>query len=80
MFQIGAGELLAILIIALLVFGPDRLPAIAREVGRALWEFRRLTSQATEELTREWETVAKAAHEAEPSVAESNQPEAAKDR
>lgn len=35
MFDIGFGELLVIGIIALLVFGPDKLPAVARTLG--LW-------------------------------------------
>lgn len=34
MFQIGFGELLVVLIVALWVFGPERLPALARVCGR----------------------------------------------
>ncbi len=39
--SIGAGEILLILAVVLLLFGAQRLPAIARSLGRALEEFRR---------------------------------------
>lgn len=45
---LGLPEILFILVIALLIFGPKRLPEIGRTVGKALSEFRR----ASEELKR----------------------------
>lgn len=45
---LGLPEILFILILALLIFGPKRLPEIGRTVGKALTEFRR----ASEELKR----------------------------
>jgi len=42
--SLGAPELLFILVLALLVFGPRKLPEIGRTLGRALGEFRRATS------------------------------------
>ena len=39
--QIGPLEILVVSVIALIVFGPQRLPEIARSVGRALSEFKR---------------------------------------
>jgi len=41
MFGIGWTEILVILVVALLVLGPDRLPGIARSLGKGLREFRR---------------------------------------
>jgi sec-independent protein translocase protein TatA len=38
--DIGLPELLVILVIALLVFGPSRVPEMGRSLGRALREFR----------------------------------------
>jgi TatA/E family protein of Tat protein translocase len=50
-FGMGPGELLVIMILALVLFGPGKLPEIAATVGRAVREFR----NATRELTSEFE-------------------------
>lgn len=43
--SIGFGEVLVILLIALLIFGPKRLPGMGRSLGRAVREFRRSTAE-----------------------------------
>ncbi|HEV8717061.1 MAG TPA: Sec-independent protein translocase protein TatB [Candidatus Binatia bacterium] len=50
MFGIGIPELLVIFVVALLVLGPRRLPEVAKALGKALAEFRRATSDLSEEL------------------------------
>ena len=50
MFGIGLPELLVILVVALIVLGPKRLPEVARTLGKGLAEFRRATSDITDEL------------------------------
>jgi Tat protein translocase TatB subunit len=45
MFGIGTPELLVILIVALVVVGPQRLPELGRTVGRALREFRKVQDE-----------------------------------
>ena len=50
MFGIGTPELLVILVVALIVLGPQRLPEIARALGKAMAELRRATSGLSEEL------------------------------
>ena len=45
MFGIGGTELAIILIFGFLIFGPDRLPAMGRTIGRALRQFRQAQDQ-----------------------------------
>ncbi|MFN8028615.1 MAG: twin-arginine translocase TatA/TatE family subunit [Acidimicrobiia bacterium] len=48
--SLGPAEILVILVIALLVFGPDKMPDIARQVGRGFREFRRVQNHLKAEL------------------------------
>ena len=50
MFNVGGGEIFLILLLALLLLGPDKLPDAARKVGKLLAEVRRLTSGFEEEV------------------------------
>jgi Tat protein translocase TatB subunit len=43
MFNVGVGELLVILLIALMVLGPDKLPDAARKMGNVMGELRRMS-------------------------------------
>ena len=54
-FGIGFGELLLILILALIVWGPRRLPEIARTLGKMARTLKRASSDLTAEMTREIE-------------------------
>jgi TatA/E family protein of Tat protein translocase len=50
LFNVGPTELLVVLIIALLVFGPKRLPEVGRTIGKSLREFRRATDEIKDEF------------------------------
>ena len=49
-FNIGAPELIIILVIALLILGPGRLPEVGSSVGKALREFRKASSDVQESI------------------------------
>ena len=48
--SLGFGEILVILILALVIFGPKRLPEMGRTIGRSLKEFRRAATDLRSEL------------------------------
>ena len=50
MAKIGGMELLVILVVALFVIGPERLPKAARTLGRAVASFKKSMNDATSEL------------------------------
>jgi TatA/E family protein of Tat protein translocase len=68
MFGIGFQELLVILAIALLIFGPKRLPELARSLGRGLAEFRRASNELRDQFRAEEEPPKKPAAPAPPRV------------
>jgi Tat protein translocase TatB subunit len=51
--NIGFPELLIILALALLVFGPKKLPEVGRSIGRAVREFRRTSDEIKERIEEE---------------------------
>ncbi len=52
MFGLQPWHLLAILAVALIIFGPSRLPEIGRAIGRSISEFREAATTAQDELKR----------------------------
>lgn len=52
-FGLGPLEILVILVVALLVFGPHRLPEIGSALGKAVREFRKTSSAFSRDLTKE---------------------------
>ena len=50
MFNVGGGEVIVIMLIALIVLGPQRLPDAARQVGKALGDLRRLSTGFQNEM------------------------------
>ena len=48
--QLGPLEIVVVVLVALLVFGPHRMPEVGRQVGRGLRQIRRVQDQIREEL------------------------------
>lgn len=69
MFGIGMPELMVIMVIALIVIGPQKLPELAKSLGKGLAEFKR----ATDDFKRSIETTAEVKEQ--PSTVADAQPE-----
>jgi sec-independent protein translocase protein TatB len=55
MFNVGGAELLVILLVALIVLGPSRMPEAARTVGKVVGEVRRISSGFQREVREAFE-------------------------
>jgi TatA/E family protein of Tat protein translocase len=61
MFGLGLPELIVIFVIALVVFGPKRLPDLGKSVGRAMAEFKKAQQEFQESVQAEMKEVEKTA-------------------
>ena len=57
MGNLGMPEILLILVLALLLFGPKKLPDVGRQVGKALGEFRRASNDLKRTIEDEMDKV-----------------------
>ena len=51
--NLGFPELVLILVIALVIFGPGKLPSIGSSIGKAINEFKKASKELTKEETKE---------------------------
>lgn len=70
--QIGMPELIIILIVALIIFGPKRLPQVGKSLGKTLAEFRRSSRDLTEDVTASVKDVKREIEDVKTVVAEAN--------
>lgn len=57
MLSLGWQEMVAIFVVALVLFGPKKLPELGRTIGRAMAEFRRATSELKATFDREMQQI-----------------------
>jgi Tat protein translocase TatB subunit len=69
LFGVGAGELFLIMVIALVVIGPERLPEVAGQIGRTVADLRRQANQLTGEFQRSLEVAVQERQEQKAPVA-----------
>lgn len=62
---LGTSELLVVLVVALIIFGPRKLPELGRSLGAAMRQFR----EASDSFKRTWETEALMANSTAPALA-----------
>ncbi|HEX9113444.1 MAG TPA: TatA/E family twin arginine-targeting protein translocase [Nitrospirota bacterium] len=84
MFGLGLPELLVIFVIALLVFGPKKLPELGKSIGRAMAEFKKASDEFKDTIQHEMKEVEKSTDLEEIKklgkidIPDLNKPEAAK--
>lgn len=67
LFGIGPMEAALILVVALILVGPERLPEMMRNVSRVLTELRRTANQLTSEVMRDLDEAARQREEPPPA-------------
>jgi len=60
-FDISGGEIFVILLVVFIIFGPDKIPEIARWIGKSVNEIKRATSEITDEISKETKDIREAA-------------------
>lgn len=69
--KIGITELIVIFVVALLVIGPDRLPAYAQKLGQAMAQFKKYSAEATKDIK---ESIVEPLEEAQQPLRDAVQP------
>lgn len=80
-FGMGTMEILVVLVVSLIAFGPGKLPQVARNLGKGMSAFRKVTRELTEELSKEFKEIEKQGKEAfkEEKAAEEEDPQKGKE-
>src|SRR3989442_15900884 len=76
MGSIGVSELIVIFIIALIVFGPQKLPELSRTIGKALAEFRKHSAELRMAVSQEMREPERHTQELETKAREAVEPPA----
>ena len=69
-FDVSGGELLVIILVVFLVFGPQKMPEIARKIGKAMNEMKKASNDLTREFRQEAAGIRSEIREAQENVRE----------
>jgi sec-independent protein translocase protein TatA len=72
--SLGMPELILIFVVALIIFGPRKLPELGRSLGKSLNEFKRASNELRSTLDEEIRTEERRTAVAAPAVSESTDP------
>lgn len=56
MFGIGVPELIIILVLALIIFGPGKLPDVGKAIGRGISEFKKASKEIEDDVKKDLKT------------------------
>ncbi len=76
-FGMGMGEIILIIIVGIMIFGPNKIPEIARTVGKAINTIKQTSSDLTSQINKEIEEVEQSTREHAPPSAVNTAPAAA---
>jgi sec-independent protein translocase protein TatA len=76
MGNLGIQEMIVIFVIALIIFGPKKLPEIGKSLGKGIAEFKKASS----DLVKTWEEEAKVVKDGEAQATDNSQSSAEKTR
>jgi sec-independent protein translocase protein TatA len=68
---ISGGEILLIALVALIFFGSEKLPEVARGLGKVIREFKKASDEIKDELTRSTENIRKDIEEVKDDITKS---------
>ena len=54
-FGMGAGEIILILVVAMIIFGPGKLVSISKSLGKTVYNLKKASSDLTTQITKEIE-------------------------
>ena len=54
-FGMGAGEIILILVVAMIIFGPGKLIGISKSLGKMVYNLKKVSSDLTTQITKEIE-------------------------
>jgi sec-independent protein translocase protein TatA len=74
LFDFGGGEILFVMVVVLIFFGGEKLPGVARGLGKAIREFKKATAGIEEEFKRAMEEPPKSAMKTGPIQGPMNPP------
>lgn len=75
LFGLGVPELVIILIIALVIFGPRKLPEIGQALGKGIREFKKSTSEIEDQVKQEFSETSPKESSKESTTSEPSKPE-----
>ncbi|MGQ9755851.1 MAG: twin-arginine translocase TatA/TatE family subunit [Desulfotomaculales bacterium] len=70
--SIGVPELILILVVALIIFGPGKLPEVGKSLGKTIREFRRSSRDIVEDVTESAKEIKEEVQEASKALKEEN--------